>query len=158
MRKRILIGVLAIFGVGILVFVLSQPKEGTVEWHKGEYLRLSQQTLVDKAKQFFRQITGRVTGRKPTWRWTQDDYERLQTHRAALLELGYLSQQQFDLTNNSLRGIGFSPAFRSACKRSHREFLIISGGKDMLHVIAVTEEMPLFVEAFRKAEAPENVR
>jgi hypothetical protein len=36
-RKRIAIGLLAVVVIGVLVFWVSQPKPGSVEWHKREY-------------------------------------------------------------------------------------------------------------------------
>ena len=38
MRWRIAIAVLAVLGIAGAVYVGTQPKKGTVEWHKREYL------------------------------------------------------------------------------------------------------------------------
>ena len=37
-RKRIIIGLLAFLVIGVVVFFVSQPKKGSVEWHKRAYL------------------------------------------------------------------------------------------------------------------------
>jgi hypothetical protein len=153
-RKRIIIGLLTVAVIGVVAFYLSQPKKGTVEWHKREYVdawkRVNEQTLADKAKQFLNRIAGRKVARRA---WTRDN-ERVQSHRAALLTLGYLEQQAFDLTNCSRGQVLSSPAFAFAY-RLHREFVMITAqDTNTLHVIAVREDMPLFVEAIRKVDKP----
>jgi len=155
MRKRIVIG-LAVVLIGAVAFFLSQPKKGSVEWHKRGYLdackRLNEETLADKAKQFLNRITGRKVVRQV---WPRDAYERVQTHRAALLTLGYLGQQGFDLTNCSRAQLLSSPAFAFAVRGSQPEFLLVTiQDTNSLHIIAVREDMPLFVEAIRKVDKP----
>jgi hypothetical protein len=36
-RKRILVAALATAGIAVTAYVLSQPKEGSLEWHKRRY-------------------------------------------------------------------------------------------------------------------------
>ena len=52
-RKRLVIGAMAVVVIGVIAFVLSQPKDGTVEWHKREYAsvvrKLERKTLADRA-------------------------------------------------------------------------------------------------------------
>lgn len=37
MRKHILIGLLAVMAGGVVAFFVSQPKKGSIEWHKRKY-------------------------------------------------------------------------------------------------------------------------
>jgi hypothetical protein len=157
-RKRIVIASITVIGAAVLVYVASQPKEGTVEGHKREYIaawrRVNRKTLPEKAKQLFERIAGR---KSPPWHFTAEDNQRMQVHRAALLEMGYLSQREFELTNCSSTQVFLSPAFASAHKREHKEFFMILGaGPNRVHIIAVAEEMPLFAEAVRKTEMQEK--
>ena len=142
--------------IGMAAFFLSQPKMGSVEWHKRKYLdawkRLNEQTLADKVKNFL----NRIAGRKVTTQfWSRENHERVQSHRAALLTLGYLDQQAFDLTNCSRAQVLSSPAFAFAHRGSHREFVMITiQDTNTLHIIAARQNMPLFVEAIRKVDKP----
>jgi hypothetical protein len=156
MRKRIAIGLLGAVVIGMVAFFLSQPTKGSVEWHKREYLdawkRLNEQTLTDKVKHFLNRIAGRKVTRQV---WPREDHERVQSHRAALLTLGYLDQQAFDFTNCSRAQVLSSPAFAFAHRGSQREFVMVTiQDTNTLHIIALREDMPLFVEAIRKVDKP----
>ena len=89
-------GVLA-FGLAVAIYFASQPKEGSVEWHKREYEnhmhRLDdKRTLLDQIRSAF------GLARRP---------DRHMEHRRALIDLGYLEEREIVLTNNPE---GFSQA------------------------------------------------
>jgi hypothetical protein len=97
MRKRLIIGVIAVSVIGVAAYILSQPKEGTLEWHKREYenhmRRLDgKRTLLDRIRSAF------GLSRRP---------DRHLEHRRALIDLGYLEEREIILTNNPK---GFSQA------------------------------------------------
>ena len=66
MLRRFTIGLLAVVVIGVMAFILSQPKRGSIEWHKREYLdawkRLNEGTFADKVKQILNRIAGRKVG------------------------------------------------------------------------------------------------
>jgi hypothetical protein len=156
MRKRIVIGLVALVIVAGIAALVFRPWESPVEYHKREYVaawkRLKGQTFVDRAKRFFYQAT---TGRnRPAPGWSRGDGERVMFHRAELFALGYLRQESFYLTNCVASAMLSSPEFVSAQRRAQREFLsVTTQSGSIVRVIAVKEDMPMFVEAVDKAES-----
>jgi hypothetical protein len=100
MRKRVVIGLLAMGVVGVAVFFISQPRKGSVEWHKREYTaaanRLAENRLVDRLKSAFYRVTGRARGGNPAARESRD-VARMEEHRKALVQLSYFTEKQFAL-------------------------------------------------------------
>jgi hypothetical protein len=101
MHKRVFIGVVAAVVVGAVAFVLSQPKKGSVEWHKSEYLaaanRLAENRFYDRLKRTFYRAAGKTPGKPQTPRVETRNAVRIEEHRKALVQLGYLVENQFAL-------------------------------------------------------------
>src|SRR5687768_4528612 len=98
MRKRLVIGAIAAVVIGVAAYMLSQPKEGTLEWHKAGYLKerkkIERRTLVDQFERWYVKI------RKPriyTFRSVSDD--EFKTHTEALIRLGFLEAKRIRVTN-----------------------------------------------------------
>jgi hypothetical protein len=95
MRKRIVTGLAVVVAIGAAVFFLLQPKKGSLEWHKQQYLaaanRLAENRFYDRLRRTFYPATGKGT------RAERRDATRMEEHRKALVELGYLVEQQFAL-------------------------------------------------------------
>ncbi len=100
MRSRIVIGVIAALVIGVGVYVLSEPKEGTVEWHKREYLRASKtlhrRTLAGRIRAFYDHMRKTSPVESAAERAAE---QRLRSSQRHLIELGYLAQQRFVLDN-----------------------------------------------------------
>ena len=66
MRKRIAIG--AVFVIGVATYLLSQPRQGTVEWHRGRYAALlTEDTWTEHLGQIWRKLRGkRAVIRRPS--------------------------------------------------------------------------------------------
>jgi hypothetical protein len=100
MRKRAVIGLLAMLAIGMMVFVVLQPKRGSVEWHNSEYLasakRLTENRLIDRVKSVFCRVTGKARRGNPAARESQE-MARMEEHRKALVQSGYLAEKQFAL-------------------------------------------------------------
>ena len=99
MGKRILIGLLAVIGGGVLAFVLLQPKKGSIEWHKRELLATrDNRGFANWAGQLWNKIRGQ-----------SPDYERriarTRFHEDALIQLGYLETWQFVVSNRPPRDV-----------------------------------------------------
>ena len=94
-RKRVIIaGVIAFLGVVVVVFMIAQrPKRGSVEYHKREYVKASEDG-------FFGAFLTR--GRGPVQRWySRRETERKEFHRQALIEAGYLGEKVFVISNRA---------------------------------------------------------
>src|SRR5213594_3836470 len=93
MRKRIVIGVVAIIGVGVLVFVVSQPRKGSLEYHKREYFDA-------QPGGGWRDVLRQLLGREPMSREvSKEDQARMKFHEKALIKLGYLEEWTFIVSN-----------------------------------------------------------
>jgi len=61
-KKRIAIGLLVGIGVFVASYAVSQPKEGTLEWHKAQYIcamkKVTRDTAWDRILQFVNRHTG----------------------------------------------------------------------------------------------------
>jgi hypothetical protein len=101
-RKRVIIGVLAMIGVGVLVFVLSQPKKGSAEYHIREYRAAEREangerTLVQRA--WYKCGTLLGFNRSVGVGDPNNPLVRSETQIKALLDLGYLEKREFYLQN-----------------------------------------------------------
>lgn len=105
MRKRIVIGLLglvAVAAIGVVAFVVSQPKRGSVEWHKREYISSFNGMLERRFKDKVKRLYVRVTKRRVP---PMSDSERMvfekdvNAQRKALADLGYIVDRTFTISN-----------------------------------------------------------
>ena len=82
---------LAVFGLG--AYRLSQPRDGSVEYHKKQYLEENKTQLLDKC------ISYAPIGVQNRWR--EYRMERVYHHRERLKTLGYFEARVFVLSNRS---------------------------------------------------------
>src|SRR5687767_13758202 len=113
MRKRLIIGAIAAVVIGVAAYVLSEPKEGTVEWHKAGYLKerkkIERRTVLDQFERLYVKI------RKPrnyTFRSVSGD--ELKKHTEALIQLGFLEAKRIRVTNAPFQ---FSPTLDAGLTR-----------------------------------------
>ena len=97
MRKRIAIALLIVSVIGVVVFVVLEPKPGSVEWHKREYLvgmdRASERTWRDRLRRVYTWITGaKVVGMTQSERIAL--FEKLKLHENYLVALGFLQAKE----------------------------------------------------------------
>src|SRR5687767_4894510 len=90
-------------GAAGLVFFVTRPEQGTVEWHKREYLSavdtLRHGTWEARLKRVYYKTTGKA-GPTPTWGEAEKrSFERMRASQTTLIELGYFSQYRITLTN-----------------------------------------------------------
>jgi hypothetical protein len=145
MRKRIVIGAIAVVVIGAGAYVFSQPKEGTVEWHKqaceSEARRIFKPTLFDRAR--------RALDLPPR-------PNRYREHRRALVNLGYLEERQFILTNKPAKVL---PALRQWATNDLRQDRLWSMdviSNNILTVRAERHSLPKWEEAVRRIDVPET--
>ena len=160
MRKRIVIGVLAPIGVGVLVFVVSQPKKGTVEWHKKEYSALIDQIygrrFVDRAREFIERNTGWCKRRN----WQRQELAlrmKAEVHRLALVETGDIAPRFFAVSNDNAVSRAVEVAFS---KKGQKERALITcrvgGGGGAICVTGPSDDMAFWKDLIRKADAREK--
>ena len=105
MRKRIIIGLLAIAVIGVVAVFVAQPKKGTLEWHKREYLSawkiLHEETWAERVKALYYRVTKTVRP-TPIWGDREEQAEvKLRANQTALIRLGYFAQHRVALSNRS---------------------------------------------------------
>ena len=94
MRKRLLIGAIAAVVIGVAAYFLSQPRKGTVEYHKRKYAEAWEAEV--PAWVLKKGVPGVV----------KEFYQRRRTHqldfhRNALIDSGYLKQSVFVISNSA---------------------------------------------------------
>jgi hypothetical protein len=103
-RKRIVIGLLAVVVIGVVAFFLWQPKKGSVEWRKKEYLaarkRLFNDTWADRMRTVYHRITKTPHSRRQISAAEWDELtRRMQESWRSLVALGYLKRHEFYLAH-----------------------------------------------------------
>ena len=149
MRKRLVIGLLILSVIGTAVIFFSQPKKGSVEWHKREYLRARDWGRVEQ----WIEINAPYNLRKAQ---ADRKAKRTEIHLKALFELGYFEERVFVLSNSLTKERG--NAFWTLHHVFTNDVLDVSGIKDMgtntVTVVGLREEMPQWQEAVRKMDVP----
>lgn len=155
MRKHIVIALLG-FGVlgSVVVTLVLRPWESPIDYHKREYVAALQGTWTERAQNA---LSGFFGKRPPAP--SDDRFERLQKHRQALIDLGFLEQQQFDLTNRKPMTVidqilGTNSVTDPKLAHVRREFVLIEPSTMRIVLVARRDDMPAFAEAIRKADAP----
>jgi hypothetical protein len=102
MRKRIVIGFLAVVVVGVLAVSLSQPKRESVEWYKQRSEELHAEcfgrTFRWKIAGLWQGLTGRALI-KVTEEERDKQWEELQGNLEKLEKLGFLTRREYIFSN-----------------------------------------------------------
>src|SRR6185436_2099597 len=122
---RVLIGLLAIISVAVLVYVVSQPKKGSLQRHKKEYSALIDQIygrrFVDRARQFIENKTGLFKRRN----WQEQELAlrvKAEVHRLALVEMADIAPHWFTISNDNAVADALHAAIS---KKGHKERALI---------------------------------
>ena len=95
MRRRIVIGLLAVAVIFAEAIIGLQPKKGSVEWHKREYLiaanRLAENRFIDRVRRAFSKTT-----KGPALK-ERENAAKIEEHRKALARAGLVVERQFAL-------------------------------------------------------------
>ena len=163
MRKRVVIGVLAIIGIGVLVFVLSQPKPGTVEYHKREYRAAREEMFGRKWYSSIARVVRKVISipqrqRSLSLSEAQALQQRQTAARDALIKLGYLVERRFTLSNQPAQSI-IGPVLVSARDVIPQETryytCVLLAESNLIVLAAAPADVPKWEELIRKADGPE---
>ncbi len=163
------IGAVAIVAVGVLALVVSEPKKGSVEWHKKEYLaawkRINGITWHDGMDRYWAKITGTPLKTKrelvmvsgPTLPYS----EALLLHHEALIRLGYLVEERFEVSNTGKKVA--EKAYRLAKEAIPRDRMectqILSWDRIRgITIIAPRQDMATWEKVLREAGVTESGR
>jgi hypothetical protein len=164
-RKRIIIGAIAGVVLGVLAYLLSQPKKGSVEYHKARYLRASYR---ESGSDWRSRLARWLAVRTQIPAFLPDQEERAQEvafHRNALVRLGYLSERMIPFTNTSVEQ-AFSKSFSNLTNWPTEAdprlvdlfFNRLGEQTNAVVVIAPTSSIQSWEDYLRKFDVPEGVR
>jgi len=146
--------------VGALAFVFSQPKKGSVEWHKREYraIRMDGAERDPDLSDRVRQIYGRVV-RRTAPRLTEAERRALVNemdgHEKALVELGFLVTREVSVGQNTYAALMTLHSTRAA--EGYASGSVITAGSfgtgAVIAVTAPANDMPKWEEVVRKASS-----
>src|SRR5688572_26567324 len=91
---KIAIGLMSAVVIGVGVYVLTQPRKGTVEWHKREYQKTRQWGVIDEVVRRYGSQVSKAHRKK-----RKED--RIDYHRKELIKLGYLEERVVIIHNRS---------------------------------------------------------
>jgi len=164
MRKRIVIGLLAVVVIGVAAFFVSQPMEGTVEWYKRRFVSAQDKMFGRTWFTPVEKLFCKITGRPPRMvKLGNDEYQTLHSQmngcRIGLVELGYMVERRFSVSNNPnvlLNNVWVNSA--KVIPLRHARFTQIStstnDGTNAVVITAVAEVLPKYGELVRKADGP----
>lgn len=143
--------------IGVVAFFVSQPKRGSVEWHKREYLAARNGTLYDRVGYFCYRVTGIIL---PDWPWGGRQVQRMEdqmrTNKWALIDLEYLGEYVIPLTHRAsdeVIAVLPKPTAKQAPFTQIRP-----EKKDEIFISAPRQDMPKWRELIRQADVPENAK
>jgi len=149
--------------IGVAAHFLSQPRKGTVEYHKARYLDLSRKRFGETRWAGFIRGIGRIIGTDLCRKSDLVELDLLvSAEHEALIRLGYLVEKDYCFTNTVLdmEARWISEGVHQAIPKEH----VILGGhglKDgttnVLVVIAPLEDIPVWERFIAEADrAPDN--
>jgi hypothetical protein len=153
-RKRIIIGLLAVVVIGVVGFFVSQPKKGSVEWHKREYFEVRDQLLGRTWKDAARRFCARVTNasifqqnsesRPPLW-------AIFHRHEKALIDFGFLEKRTlfFSYWTRFPFGMEVLPRYEGMSVYARGDY---GTGASEIVVIGLPDDMPKWEEWTRQME------
>ena len=154
MRKRVVIGVVALVIGGIAAFVF-RPWESPIEYHKRAYLSVRNGGGL---RSEMRAIYCHIPGRAYSFHWWKAEANR---HQKALVELGYLEERTVVVSNRPSQDIvgAMHPVtvYDWHGRDSDFEFLSFQvRGPNVVSIIAVKKDAPRWEQAVRDADVPQN--
>jgi hypothetical protein len=163
-RKRMVIGSLATVMIGVVVLMISQPKEGTVERHKREYLAAIDRIIAKDVGNRFTGFAARRTGMPllldTTGAELQPDIAALETHKKVLCDSGVLAERTFLLTNLPPAQMALMAAggARRIVDPKRMRFVVFKAdpnwATNQLTVVCARGDIVKFEELIRKADVP----
>lgn len=148
--------------IGVAAYFLSQPRRGSVEYHKREYLktvaRWEEKRIVDRLKDAYYRMRNVTPDRDMNT--FMANLDTMHHHAACLVRLGYLAEFQYASTNGRhaifrIMNCGYN--YRNQyLERADvmRDFTLIGEpSSNVISVIARPSDLPAIETAIRKADA-----
>jgi hypothetical protein len=149
-RKRLVIGAIAAVLIGVAAYILSQPKKGTVEWHKSAYLKelegFGQPTsLLDR-------VVGAIEGVTGVTLSPNGPQDALDQHLHFLLSTGVVVSTVFPLRNEDWFEIATNTVAEAGARipRPRLRYVYMTGNETSLWVVSLPEGAPVWVELINK--------
>jgi hypothetical protein len=164
-RRRVVIGFLAIVAVAVVAAIVTRPKEGTVEWHKKEFQaahdELTGRTWFALVEESCRAIANRPRqGPRLTDREALALIAKMDRSRAALVDLGYLVERSF-VVSNSARVLGprlvtHEVEEESTVPEARRQLTVFykGAGTNEVVVIGFARDMPSWQQEIQRLDVP----
>ena len=158
--KRIVMGLAVVAVLAVGGYVLSQPRRGTVEYHKKAYLAAANgSSFSERIQRTARRIMGKahvfagISGER---------LNRMREHQSALIELGFLERREMVLTNlpdmPPVKHLQWS-VFSEAADRIPSDRQLFSqfsvSSAEVLTAIAPRQDIAILEDLIRKASAAE---
>jgi hypothetical protein len=158
MRKRIAIGAIAVIVIGVTGYLLSQPRKGTVEWHSREYRRACAgygRYRLQHAMNAVRRRLGLVSH----FQWRIADLRKEKEHQTALINLGFLKESTFVVSNHPSDTVSFAATLAIEWNSSFAgltgEFVSITRPEtNVIRIVAEPKDTPLVMSLIRECDVP----
>ena len=143
---------------GVLVYVGSGPKRGSVEYHLREYKQVFRELRGETWRDRFAQAWSKLTGKPYRPPYMNPSAEsnacaRLEQHEQALIDLGYWEVREFCLTNISAAQITTSlQAFAATLPPGDMSAIRYFEETNTIVIRSLRIDMPKWVELVRKVE------
>jgi hypothetical protein len=157
-RKRLVIGAIAVAVIVVAAYVLSQPKKGTIAYHKARYLRLAKksegETLGAKTVRAVNSVLGTRFRTRPD---PLDLALLMSAEHEELLRLGFLIERKYHFTNVTLEidARWISEGVYASIAEEHAHFSafgLLDGATNVLLVIAPREDIPVWEKFIAEAD------
>jgi len=149
--KRLIIGAIVLMVIGVAAYFLSEPKQGSVEWHKREFLRAQHWGIAEEGIYRFgsrRWMSARI----------DEKTSRMTYHQNALIKFGYLEERPVVLYNRSVFDVLTNLIVildTNAMEHLSEEFLDFqTPDTNVLRVIAIKRDIDTWEQLIRKADMP----
>jgi len=148
-RKRIVIGfAAAVVVIGVGVFFFSQPKRGSVEWHKREYLKASHWGIADEG-----------VFRYGSQNWKNARFERkeerIESHRKALIDLGYLEARTIIVYNRGAFAVLSNVVANYSVAGLNEDFLSFEDtNTNVIRLVTVKQDVSRWEELIKTTDVP----
>jgi hypothetical protein len=145
----LVIAAIAFVVIGVTAYMLSQPRKGTVEWHRRGYLRAGGQifevSLMDRFTQFVHEFTGVPSN-------GDGEEEVFDLHMRFLVATGVLISTEFTIQNEDWVQVATN-AFNEAKVRIPPErgrYWYVTGKEKSLWVVSLPEDVSVWKELIKK--------
>lgn len=157
MRKRLVIGAIAVVVIGVGAYVFTQPRKGTVEWHKEKYMKCFNRMWGNTLWARTKRAATRVVGLPPPTTPDPRAETQARSHLTALVALGYLTERRYVITNQTLQDV-LARTYRDrrflGKKYTPLHLTERVQGADQLAIIALPEVALHYDDLIREADGP----